>query len=235
MKGLTKGRRFLTESGWILAGLIVVSIAIRAFGLDLSIERLFFRPGVAPAWWGVDRQPWEAFYRYGAYPGLAAGAISIAGLIASAFVRSLARHRRTFLLFAVVLAFGPGLLVNAAGKEHWGRPRPRDVVEFGGDRPFVPVGLPVAQGGHSFPSGHASIGFYWLTLYVLWRGRRPRAARAGLVLGLAAGLAMGFERIAVGAHFLSDVVWAGGIDYLVAIAADTALTRGPEGLSARET
>ena len=36
------------------------------------------------------------------------------------------------------LALAPGLLTNVILKSHWGRPRPIDVVEFGGDQHFVP-------------------------------------------------------------------------------------------------
>jgi membrane-associated PAP2 superfamily phosphatase len=225
MSGFSRGRRTLVECGWVLAGLLVLSIAIRASGIDLVVERLFYRAAATPRWWGVDRQPWEAFYRYGSYPAIGVGALALVALLASSFVRKLRRHMRACLLLVGVLAIGPGLLVNTVGKDHWGRPRPRDVVEFGGGQPYVAVGCPVARGGHSFPSGHAAVGFYWLTLYVLWRGRRPRAARAGLALGLVAGLAMGFERMAVGAHYPSDVLWAGGIDYLVALGVDDALAR----------
>jgi lipid A 4'-phosphatase len=213
-------RRLLIEVGGVIAGLVLVSVLIRATGLDLAVARVFYDPGRIPNWWASDRQPWEFLYRFGSVPGIAAGAISLVLLVMMRFRPPLRRHRRACLLFLVVLAIGPGLIVNGIGKEHWGRPRPKHLVEFGGTRPFVPVGLPVPLGGHSFPSGHASIGFYWITLYVLWRNRRPRAARAGLVLGLAAGAAMGFQRIASGSHFLSDVLWAGGIDYVVAIGAD---------------
>lgn len=216
----------MTEAGVVFAGLVVISIGIRAAGLDLAVARRFYDSWRTPPWWGVDRQPWEFLYRYGSFPGIAAGAVSLVLLVASLFARALRRHRRTCLFLVLVLAIGPGLIVNGIGKDHWGRPRPRDLIEFGGTQPFVPVGLPVRLGGHAFPSGHASIGFYWLSLYILWRGRRPRAARVGLAVGLAAGALMGFERVAVGAHFLSDVIWAGGIVYLTALAADAALAAG---------
>jgi hypothetical protein len=35
-----------------------------------------------------------------------------------------------FILLSVIL--GPGLLVNLVFKDHWGRPRPRQVVALGG-------------------------------------------------------------------------------------------------------
>jgi membrane-associated PAP2 superfamily phosphatase len=220
MIGREKSRRVWPGFGGVLAGLLLLSIAIRVTGIDLAIEGHFYRSTASPRWWGVDRQPWEALYRFGPFPGLAIGAASLIGISASLFVRGLRRHRRVWILLVCVLAVGPGLFVNTVCKDHWGRPRPRDIVEFGGNQPYVPVGLPVDRGGHSFPSGHAAMGFYFVTFYVIWRKERPRAAAAMLLLGLGAGALIGIERMAVGAHFLSDVIWAGGIVALVAIAAD---------------
>jgi membrane-associated PAP2 superfamily phosphatase len=53
--------------------------------------------------------------------------------------------------------------------------------------------------------------------------RRRRLARAFLLLGVAFGLSIGVERMARGAHFLSDVVWSGGIVCLVGYALFCAL------------
>src|SRR6185369_921132 len=44
--------------------------------------------------------------------------------------------RATVFLIAT-LALAPGLLVNVLLKDHWGRPRPIDVTQLGGDQKFV--------------------------------------------------------------------------------------------------
>ncbi len=214
-------RRFLREFLVVLGGLLLVSAAIRAFDLDLAVARRFYRPGLEPAFWAKGRQPWDALYRYGVWPANLAAIGAFLILVGSLFRPIWLRHRRNCLVLVLVLALGPGLLVNAAFKDYWGRPRPRDLVEFGGDATFRPVGSADFAGpGRAFPSGHASMGFYFLTLYILWRRSNPRNARLALAGGLAAGALIGFQRIASGAHFLSDVLWAGGIDYLVALAVD---------------
>jgi membrane-associated PAP2 superfamily phosphatase len=61
-------------------------------------------------------------------------------------------------------------------------------------------------------------------LYILWRGRRPRAAALGLVAGLVAGSILSMQRIVVGAHFLSDCVWSAGIIYLTALASERVIS-----------
>jgi lipid A 4'-phosphatase len=110
-----------------------------------------------------------------------------------------------FLLSAVIL--GPGLLVNMGLKDNWGRPRPRQVMEFGGEKHYEP---PLSPGlrcddCHSFVSGHASIGFCFFGLALLSRSRK------WLWLPAIAGTAIGVTRIAQGGHFLSDVLFSGWV------------------------
>ena len=114
------------------------------------------------------------------------------------------------LVFLVAsIALGPGLIANTVLKDHWGRARPNQVVEFGGARQFTPAPLPAEQCARNcaFVSGHAALGFSLVGFALLLPfGRRRRAAIAG---ALAFGALVGLGRIAAGKHFLSDVVFAG--------------------------
>jgi lipid A 4'-phosphatase len=112
-----------------------------------------------------------------------------------------------FLLLA--LALGPGLLVNTLLKDHWGRARPTQVVEFGGTQHFTPAPLPADQCGRncSFPAGHPAIGFYLVSFAFLVAA--PRRRRIAAAAAVAAGALIGLARIAQGGHFLSDVVFSG--------------------------
>jgi len=114
---------------------------------------------------------------------------------------------RSVVFLALTLALGPGLLVNGVLKEHWARPRPGAVVEFGGTLPFVPWWDP--RGGCdqncSFVSGETS-GATWSVAPALLV---PGAAR--VVALSAAGIftvAIATLRIAFGGHFASDVIFA---------------------------
>jgi lipid A 4'-phosphatase len=110
------------------------------------------------------------------------------------------------------------VFVNDIFKEQWGRPRPRDMVQFGGTREYVePLIKSPPEHGGSFASGHAATGFYLLTPYFLLRRRTPGRAAIVFACGIAYGTLVGIARIAQGAHFLSDVLWALGLVYLTAL------------------
>jgi len=115
---------------------------------------------------------------------------------------------RAALLILSVFALGPALLANGILKPHGGRPRPAAVVELGGTQPFVQWWdwRGECDGNCSFVSGEASAAYALLAPAAVvpapWRVVAIGAA-------IAYGTAMGVLRIAVGAHFLTDVIFAG--------------------------
>jgi lipid A 4'-phosphatase len=120
----------------------------------------------------------------------------------------LARQRRALLFLFVALALGPGLLVNSILKDASGRARPAQIEQFGGTRHFTPAFVLADECDRncSFVSGHVAAATMPVAGYfvAVTRRRRRQWLAGGVVLGLAVGLA----RLAVGAHFLSDVVLA---------------------------
>jgi lipid A 4'-phosphatase len=110
------------------------------------------------------------------------------------------------------LVLGPVLLVNGVFKDHWDRARPRELIEFGGSKKFTPAWIISDQCNRncSFTSGHAAAGFSFVV------GHFVATSRIWLWLGLIVGSFTGLTRIAVGAHFLSDVVFSFFAVYLVA-------------------
>ena len=124
------------------------------------------------------------------------------------------QSKRSALFLLLTMLLGPGLLVNAVLKEHAGRPRPRAVVEFGGEEQYR---APWHFGGkgHSFPCGHCSVAFCYGAFYPLL-SRRKRGLGLGILLSsVVGGCIIGVGRMAAGAHFLSDIVWAGLIVWAV--------------------
>lgn len=125
----------------------------------------------------------------------------------------LIRLRRPLAYCLLVLLIGPGLVVNVLFKDHWGRARPHQIQEFGGERQFTPAWVASRQCERncSFVCGDASVGFSLLALGFFGRHRR-----FWLAAGLAAGGLLGLMRMAQGGHFLSDVIFSG---YAVALTA----------------
>jgi lipid A 4'-phosphatase len=109
---------------------------------------------------------------------------------------------RQLLYLLLVLALGPGLIVNQLFKENWGRARPAEIVQFGGDKTFTPAYVFSDQKGYSFSGGHAAGGFYLIALALL--ARRRRALWMGVAVTY--GTLVSVARMAAGGHFFSDVV-----------------------------
>jgi lipid A 4'-phosphatase len=141
-----------------------------------------------------------------ALASLAAVAASFRTFLARGSLIGLAQARCWFLVAA--LAAGPGLVANVVLKDNWGRARPREIVEFGGAKQFTPPLLPAHEcvKNCAFVSGEASsvfVPFFALALLV------PHYRAALIAGGIAAGLIAGIIRMSQGAHFLSDIVFAG--------------------------
>lgn len=186
---------------------LVAAVAFTAFPqIDLAAARLFYEPGNG---FPMERNPLVD----GIYRGITLAVnVAVPALLLAAFAGSVRRlpafraHRKGVLYFLLVLAIGPGLIVNVVLKENWGRARPERVVEFGGAARFTPPLWPADQCSNncSFVSGHVAAAFSPATLALV----APRRRRTWLALGAAgAGLA-GFSRMAAGRHFLSDVIFA---------------------------
>jgi lipid A 4'-phosphatase len=180
--------------------------------LDIGLSSLFYRPDqgffldhallVQLAYKGV---PWLLF---AAIPALIAG-LAWCSLSSAAQ----ARRYRAWLAFALLsLALGPGLVGNTLLKEHWGRPRPEQIIQFGGSEEYVPAFLPSRECSHncSFVSGHAAVGYWLIGGAWLW----PRRRWHWRASGIAAGSLIGLARIAQGGHFFSDVLGAALVVWL---------------------
>lgn len=113
-----------------------------------------------------------------------------------------------WLVVASTLVAGPGLVANVLLKNELGRARPMQTELFGGEKMFTPalVRTNQCERNCSFISGEASSIFAVFFAFAMVTGRWARPLFAG---GLCFGILAGLIRMAQGAHFLSDVVFAG--------------------------
>ncbi len=98
-----------------------------------------------------------------------------------------------------------GLIVNYFLKNLWGRARPGDIIQFGGDEFFTPwyKVSSSCETNCSFVSGDSSVGFSIIVLYFITKN--TFYVYASILMGLSLGLI----RIMEGGHFLSDIFFAG--------------------------
>ena len=183
--------------------------------LDLDLAGLSFDPKAQM--FGVNAQLWVQHSRD-------AARVIITLLVLPAFLAILGKlilpHRRMLIegraaLFLVaMLALGPGIVTNVLLKDHWGRARPIDVQQFGGAQHFTPWWDPRGDcpDNCSFVAGEPSGAFWTLAPAAL---APPELLPLAYGAALAFGLGVGVLRIAAGAHFFSDVVFAGVFMYLV--------------------
>jgi membrane-associated PAP2 superfamily phosphatase len=198
----------------LVAGLVALSGLAVWFDVDRSVAQHFYDPG--RGWPIGEGALWLWLYRYGTVPGLVLTLAALVGFALSFRSRQFRPWRRECLLIFLTAVIGGGLLVNAVFKPYWGRPRPRQVTLYGGQydyREFYRPGIPGQ--GQSFPCGHCTMGFVFVSALAL-RRRAPAAALAGTGFGLAYGGLLGLCRIVQGAHFVTDVLWSFGILSLVA-------------------
>ncbi|MDD2581741.1 MAG: phosphatase PAP2 family protein [Desulfuromonadaceae bacterium] len=203
------------EALLVVAFLLATTAVIAATGADMAIASHFY---VAGGWPVGEQFPWNLLYQIDRYPGAVLGIIGLCAACSGSLKPGWRNWRRQGLFLVLLLALGPGLMVNMVFKDHWGRPRPREVVQLGGTEPFLQPWQPGINGqGRSFPSGHASAAFYLSAPFFIYRRSKKRLARRWLVGGVVFGLLMGYARLAQGGHFLSDIIWAWGIVYLTGL------------------
>jgi lipid A 4'-phosphatase len=203
-----------------LALVVAAGAAALVFSLwpsvDLTVAGWFHDADLGFRW--ASSVPALAIYRgvpWVQHAIVVAGVLALVGCWRRPGFVSLALHRRVLMLFLCGM-LGAGLVIDAGLKDHWGRPRPRDVVEFGGMQPFVPPLVPTSACARncSFPSGHAATGF----LCIAWGALgAPHGRRRWAWAGAAAGTLAGTARMAQGAHFLSDIVFSGLVMWAVCI------------------
>ncbi|WP_119394823.1 phosphatase PAP2 family protein [Salinibius halmophilus] len=128
----------------------------------------------------------------------------------SRLVRWLRRHQKDIWYMLVVLIIG-AVVIEVLMKGFWGRPRPHQIIEFGGSLNFVPFlqVSDVCSRNCSFASGHAGIGFYFMAL--AWPMRKAIWLVPGIILG---GL-LAYVRIAMGGHFFTDVITSGFVIFAI--------------------
>jgi membrane-associated PAP2 superfamily phosphatase len=194
----------MNRTGLVIALVVAAGVGL-VFGiwpdLDLKLAALFYDP-VRGFWRAYD--PIYLRARDVAVWLVTLVAVPAGLALALKFVqprRPLIIPGRAIVLMLVTLALAPGVVANLVFKEHWGRPRPIDVAEFGGDEHFRPWWDPRGDcpKNCSFVAGEPSGAFWTLAGAAVvpphWRA-----------LAYAKALAFGARAVMIGRAYL----WALG-------------------------
>lgn len=203
---------FLGVSKWFyLSALLVALLFILVPQIDLMISSLFFTETEGFFW---SRHPVVLFFYEIPKVIVAFAVVALLILILDVTLKKKIFGIRPLLLFyfSVVMAIGPGLIVNTLLKDNWGRARPYNIEQFNGTKTFTPAFVISDQDGSSFVSGHSAGAYGLIALALLAKRRRTLALGSAIVLGSMVGL----SRIVQGGHFFSDVAFSFVFVYLTA-------------------
>lgn len=193
-----------------IAFVVLATLVVRRGGLAFDEPFSEWLRGLPiPAWF------WEACTFLG-------GAILIVIGFALGLAALVSRRYRLVVIIAIVL-IGSALLTEAV----------KDLVMR--QRPLDPI---TGTNGYSFPSGHTlnSTATYGLLAVIAWRSRLALALRkAAVAIGVIVPILVGLSRIALGAHWPTDVIagWLAGTAFValgaVLIRLTGAMDRGDAG------
>ena len=208
----------MNRTGLVVALSIGVVVGV-VFGvvprLDLAVSTPFYDPKIHD--FPLNGHVWSQYARNAARALITLlivpAGIALVGKFLLPRRRMLIKGQAVLFLIGT-LAVGPGLIANTLLKDHWGRARPIDVTEFGGTSRFTPWWDPRGDcpNNCSFIAGEPAGAFWTMAPAALappqWR---LFAYGAAIVFGIA----MGVLRMAAGAHFFTDVVFAGVLMFLL--------------------
>jgi len=209
----------MNRTGLIVA-LSIAAVAGLTFGLfpslDLAVAAHFYPVRVSGYAFGWRLSPaLMTIHNIALNAGFVLVAPAVIALVLKLLLprmRMLVSGRATVFLIATML-LGPGLLTNVLLKDHWGRPRPIDVTQFGGDQHFVPWWDPRGDcpNNCSFVSGDVAT-VAWTVAPAALVPLPYRALAYGAALALTVFMAA--IRIMAGGHFVSDTIFAGVFTFL---------------------
>lgn len=210
----------MNRTGLIIA-LIIAAVTGLAFGfypqLDLAISAPFYAVMSGSNHFGARIYPALMLARDA---GLWIGTLLIIPVVAALVINLILPRRkllisgRAIVFLIVTMLLAPGLMANVLLKDHWGRPRPIDVTQFGGTDRFVAWWDPrgACPNNCAFVSGDVA-GAFWTVAPAVLAPPQWRMLAYGAALTLGAGMAA--MRVMAGAHFASDVIFAGVFTFLI--------------------
>jgi membrane-associated PAP2 superfamily phosphatase len=149
---------------------------------------------------------------------IALAVLAAIGFAASFKVQRLQTWSRELGCLVLSMALATGFVTPV--KVLTGVQCPWSLTQFGGKETYSELLSPrpaTSKPGLCWPGGHATTGFTLFALFFIFRDRKPKLARAGLVLAFTMGTVFSVGRMLQGAHFLSHNVWTAVFCWLICL------------------
>lgn len=212
---------FFRQKAWLWPILALAILTPLTPFLDLALATFFYEPTHS-----FQSNAFYSFlYDYGTIPAQLLFSISTLILFLASFFKQWKKWHTPALALVLSLLIGGGLIVHEIFKEHWGRPRPKQVIEFGGQQPFRPYYEPnffhQPEPSKSFTCGHCTMGFYFFSLALVARRLKwKKTVWTAFITAFVLGISLSLGRIVQGGHFLSDTLVSALIMWLTAYTCD---------------
>lgn len=219
---------------WVYLGIpavtAIVLLLLELTSLDMDIAKLAYDPS-AGGFIGKHSYFLEnVLHDRAKQVVIALGVLSFAGFIASFFIEKLKPWKRELgcmvLSMALSTSFVTPMKAVTAVQCPW------SLTEFGGHEQYSELLSPRPQTdkpGRCWPGGHAATGFTLFALFFVFRDRKPRMARAGLIFAFSLGTVFSVGRMLQGAHFFSHNIWTAVFCWLICLGAYYAVLYRPVG------
>lgn len=171
-----------------------------ATGWELELVNNLYNINDKFSWW---------MRKFGKYPAIIVSILAIVYMLIPYLRNKSQLLKRIAITWLIALIFGAGLVGGFITVEGFDRPRPRETTLLQGKEKYVPpFVVSEAKSGKSFTSGHAAMGFIFAVPFFALRRRKPKTSYAFLAGGLLFGSILGYTRMVLGAHFITDVIWS---------------------------
>lgn len=207
---------------WGLPLCLLAIITVLSGWIDRPIEQFFYNTETHEF---IKTPLTDFMFNEGIIPGQLLGIGAAIAYLLSFLRTQWKSWRKPALMLILTMAIGAGFITHTVLKDNWGRPRPKQTIEFGGNQPFraiyEPNFLHQPEPSKSFPCGHCTMGFVFFAFIFL--GKRlnsPTIYYSGIFISLFLGSALAITRMAQGGHYLTDTIAAGIVMWLTALTCD---------------
>jgi membrane-associated PAP2 superfamily phosphatase len=178
----------------------ILTVVVLATGWEIELVTTLTNTSDSFSWW---------MRKFGKYPAIIVSVLALTFMLIPYLRNKSIILRRVAITWLVALIFGAGLVGGWMTVEGFDRPRPRETVLLDGTAQYSPPFIvSVEEKGKSFTSGHAAMGFIFAVPFFALRRKYPKTSYSFLAGGLIFGSVLGYTRMVLGAHFITDVIWS---------------------------